>query len=418
MQPAKRISTDAQAPSGPGRFVLGLGGTIDDEVVWDPQLIQRLAIEHGLRRGDCDSRQPIRDERSLLAVILGFALERSGGERFVESIDVITRFASKHDKTITLGGTCVRAALAMRTLGVRSTVHLVSIDSTFRQLFPRDCDYISSATREGMYPHLIVQLPETGRIELIDGPVSIEGPNRLIFVNDPPHIEMALSPDLSEVVCRAQGVLISGLNVMNDPGLVDRRLQELRSAVAGRSPATVVLYEDAGFHTPSLHEAVRSAIASMVDVYSMNEDELQSHLGRTVDLLDPAAVDEALRDLRVLIPGPAIVVHTRHWALAWGPRSPELAAALRGGVAAATARYLSGDDLTAELVAGIAELEPPPAGSAFAQAIERIAAEPVACVPAYSLSVETPTTIGLGDCFVGGFLAALSTQPSPERIPQ
>lgn len=409
MQPEKRISTDAAFPSGPGRIVLGLGGTLDYEIVWDAQLVQRLAAEHGIRIDECDPTLEITDERSLLAVILGFARERRGGERFVQSPEVIEAFAALHDKTITLGGTCVRAALVMRTLGIRSTVHLVSIDDDFRRLYPRDCDYISSADHDGMFPHLIVQLPEHGRIELPDGEISIQGPNRLIFVNDPPHVQMKLSTDLRESVSRARWLLVSGFNVMNDPELLEQRLGELGSTLEARPTSAVVMFEDAGFHSPQLQKSVRESMAAIVDVYSMNEDELQTHLGRTVDLLDPGSVGEAIRDIRGLIDHPTIVIHTRHWALASGPNAERYAKGLPGGISAATARYLHGDDVAAARVAAIAELEPPLEHLRLAESLPRVASEPVVCVPAYSVSVEKPTTIGLGDCFVGGFLAALAT---------
>jgi sugar/nucleoside kinase (ribokinase family) len=389
-------------------MILGLGGTIDDEILWDEQLLQRLAAEYGIRRTECDATLAIRDERSLVAVILGFAIERRGGERFVESFEVIERFSARHEKTVTLGGTGVRAALVMRKLGVRSTVHLVSIDDAFRRLFPADCDYISSATTDGMFPHLIIQLPERGRIELADGEVLIEGPNRLIFVNDPPHVEIALSPDLAPALRTARWLLLSGLNSMNDIEVLSERLRELRAATTAMPSGGLIMYEDAGFHAPRLHRALRKEIASLVDVYSMNEDELQAQLGRRVELLDPAAVVAALRDVRALIPGPTLVVHTRHWALAWGADAPRFAVALGGGIAAATARYVHGDELTAERVAAIGELDPPIEHRLFCEGIVRDATEPAVCVPAYVVSVEHPITIGLGDCFVGGFLAALA----------
>ncbi|MGA0567231.1 ADP-dependent glucokinase/phosphofructokinase [Rathayibacter sp. KR2-224] len=405
------------SPSGPGNIILGLGGTIDYEIVWDEQLLQRLALEHGIRRDECDSSLPISDERSLVAVILGFALERHGGERFVRSPSVIEEFAALHEKTVTLGGTCVRAALIMRALGVRSTVHLVSIDDDFRRLYPRDCDYISSAVHDGMPPHLIVQLPRHARIGLADGEVCIEGADRLIFANDPPHVRMELSPDLQESARTAQWLLVSGFNVMTDLQLLQHRLGELRSMLAVRRATAVVMYEDAGFHSPHLQRTVRERISPIVDVYSMNEDELQTHVGRDVDLLDPGSVARAINDVRALIPHPTLVIHTRYWALASGPNAERYSTGLRGGVSAATARYVHGDGVTAARVAAIDELEPPAEHRRIAESLPQVVSEPVVCVPAYSVSVAHPTTIGLGDCFVGGFLAALATDAGQEMSP-
>jgi sugar/nucleoside kinase (ribokinase family) len=407
MQPEKRISTDAMSPRGPGRFVLGLGGTLDYEITWDGALVERLAREWGIRRDECDPSSPIVDERSLLAVILGFAAERRGGERYVESVETIRRFASRHRTRVTLGGTCVRAALMMHALGIRSTVHLVSVDDDFRRLFPADCDYISSAQAEGMFPHLIVQLPRRGTVSLIDGEITVDRANRMIFANDPPHRSMALSPELGNVLAGAEVFLVSGFNVMTDPTLLSRRLSELQAAMSALPRGSLVIYEDAGYHTEGMSEAARGALAPLVDVFSMNEDEMQAHLRRSVDLMDPSDVAAALVELRSLIPRATLVVHTQHWAMASGDSAVLLRAALRRGAAAATARYAYGDTVTARQIEAVERLEPTDAGRAFASMLSESAAEPTVCIPVVAVQSDDPTTVGLGDSFVGGFMSML-----------
>ena len=58
---------------------------------------------------------------------------------------------------ITLGGTSVRAAIAMRKLGYTSALHLVTINEHVRRLIPQDSPYVCSNTIDSSYPHLIVQ---------------------------------------------------------------------------------------------------------------------------------------------------------------------------------------------------------------------------------------------------------------------
>lgn len=410
MQLAKRTSTDAAAPSGPGRVVLGLGGTIDYEIAWDALVVERLAKDWGIRLEDCDHEIPIRDERDLVRVILGFVLVDHGGERFVESIDTITRFAARFDYDVTLGGTGVRAGLIMRTLGVRSTAHLVSIDDDFRRLFPADCDYLSSARADGMDPHLIVQLPHRGMIAIAGAQVEIRHANRIIFANDASHREMVLSPSLGEALETADVFLISGFNGMTSAALLENRLVELRSAMSRLAPGAIAMYEDAGYHSPSLSKTVDHALGPVVDIFSMNEDELQSRLGRPVDLLDAGDVALALSQLRETISSAAIVVHSRHWALAFGSRAASLAVALRTGVGAATARYIYGDAVSASQVEEVASREPDEAALGFATDVSGAAEEPTVCVPVPSVRADSPTTIGLGDCFVGGFITGLESE--------
>lgn len=416
MPPAKRTSTDAHAPSGPGRFVLGSGGTIDHEIEWDGALIARLAGEYGIRLADCDPDLPITDERSLVAVILGHAHRRRGGERFVAAAEVIEAFSARHRRTVTIGGTPVRAALIMRTLGVRSTVLLVAVDDTFLGLFPDDCDFLLSDDRARLVPHLIVQFPATGRIPVRDGEIVIDRPNRLILVNDPPQLTMEPSPDLPAALADAEVLLISGFNAMRDADLLRDRIAAMAAAVLSLPDQALVMYEDAGYHSDAVSRAAHEMITPLTDVFSMNEDELQAHLGREVDLLDAAAVSAALADLHRLFAGPTIVVHTRHWALASGPRAAELEGALAGGIDAATARYVYGDAATAADVAAIRHSPIPPSHRAVARAL-RAADGQVRCIPAYEVHPAHPTTIGLGDCFVGGFLASLASVVPPKGTP-
>lgn len=416
MQPAKRISTDAHTPSGPGHFVLGFGGTIDHEVVWDGALVARLAAEYALGIADCDPDLPIVDERSLVAVILGHARRRRGGERFVADPAAIEVFSARHERSVTIGGTCVRAALMMRTLGVRSTAVLVAIDDTFRSLFPADCDYLVSDDGARLTPHLIVQLPAEGRIPVRDGEIVIDRPNRLIFVNDPPQTEMVLSPDLGAALPGADALLISGFNAMSDAALLRVRLESLARTVRSLPAGALVMYEDAGYHSAEVSAVADTQLTPLVDVHSMNEDELQAHVGREVDLLDADDVLHAVADLHRVFHGPTFVVHTRHWALASGPRAAELEAALAGGVRAATARYLHGDAVAAADVARIGQEQVPARHRDVADAIRASDPGSVRCVPAYTVHAANPTTIGLGDSFVGGFLAALGSAPRAEGM--
>src|SRR5438128_689155 len=108
-------------------YVLGLGGTVDYEIRWDSRVVEALALEYGIRAAELSVSVPIGSERDLLRTLLAFVRDGVGGERFVASSDIVEAFAARFERRITLGGTCVRAALAMDKLGIASTVHLVSI---------------------------------------------------------------------------------------------------------------------------------------------------------------------------------------------------------------------------------------------------------------------------------------------------
>lgn len=389
--------------------VLGLGGTVDYEIGWDSSVVEELVVRYSIDAAELSTSIPVISERDLVVTLLAFMQDGVGGERFIASSDVVEAFASRFEKRVTLGGTCVRAGLAMARLGISSTLHLVSIDDHVRRLLPEACSYICSAPEDSTDPHLIVQFGSGDRVRAGNLDLEAPHPNRVIFTNDPPNTEMVLSDRLGEVLETAGIFLISGLNVIKDDSLLDDRLRELRQLLTQLPADSKVIYEDGGFHIPVFGERVRDAMADVVDVYSMNEDEMQSHLHRTLDLLDVVGMDTALRDLRTVVPAKTVVIHTKYWSLAMGPEAAHYERSLRGGITMASTRFCHGDHFTVQDHQAVSQLPVNSAGAAFSKAIEHRFDGTVRCIPALSLDPEAPTTIGLGDSFVGGFIATLAS---------
>ena len=390
------------------KLVLGLGGTVDYEIDWDSRVIEALIAEYSIRAPELDQRIPIGSERDLLVALLAFVRDGVGGERFVASSDLVEAFAARFRTRITLGGTCVRAAIAMKVLGITCTLHLVSIDDHVRRLLPEGCDYISSAQRDTTDPHLIVQFPQGTRVDAGDIHLDAPHPNRVIFTNDPPNRELVLSPQLGAELRDADVFMVSGFNVIQDPDTLAQRLRELLDHMRQLPQHALVFYEDAGYHVPALSGMVREALVDQVDLHSMNEDEMQGYLGRPVDLLDVDALRADLEDLHRMIPAAVLVVHSKYWSLALGDRAGEFGAALRGGIVMASTRYLYGDGFTEQDYRAVEALPSNARGAEVAAGLERSLGVGVRAVPALVLDTGSPTTIGLGDTFVGGFVAALA----------
>jgi ADP-dependent phosphofructokinase/glucokinase len=391
------------------RIVLGLGGTVDYLIRWDSAVIEELVLAYGIRSDELSTEVPVTSERNLLRCLLAFVRAGVGGERFVASSDIVKSFARRFVTEVVLGGTGVRAAIAMDKLGVKTTLHLVSIDEHVRRLLPASCSYVCSAVRDTTDPHLIIQFDAGVRVRAGDLDLAAPSANRVILANDPPHEQMRLSSELGAVLADARIFGISSLNAIRDPAVLDQRLAELRDLVAGLPPGCLVHYEDAGFHVPALSRRVNAGLGDRVSVHSMNEDELHAYLGRTCDLLDPVAMAEALRVIRSSLAAPTIVVHTRYWALALGQDAGAFSSALRGGITMASTRYLYGDGFVESDYAAVARLPPSEAALAFATGIHAELPGQVRCEAAILLQTDHPTTVGLGDSFVGGFLAAWPT---------
>jgi ADP-dependent phosphofructokinase/glucokinase len=389
------------------RVVLGLGGCVDYELKLSSSTLQQLVAEYDIRDRELTLSVPVTDERNLIISLLAHMKRGAGGEYFAASLETLQGFAFRFPRRISLGGTSVRAALAMSKLGIPCTLHLVSLNDHVRRLLPPSCDYISSALEDTLYPHLVVQYDQGTRVQVGDIDVQTPFPNRLIYVNDPANASLVLSDQLGSLLRDTGIFLISGFNTMRDQDMLGERLTTLRRHMQQLPPGAFVYYEDAAFHLPTFRRRVRNALLDVIDVYGLNEDEMQADLGRSVDLLSVKEVKPALDSLAALIPAPTLVVHTKYWSLALGEAAGEYADALRDGIVIASTRYSYGNDYTDEQYELTRGLPVRPEALSFATALEERMGAVVRCVPGFRLEVSQPTTVGLGDSFVGGFLASL-----------
>lgn len=389
------------------RIALGFCNNVDYEIVWNTEVLEDLIVRYQIRAEEPDTQVTIRTERDLVVSILGFMQTSQGGERFVGGPDIIERFAALFDKKVTLGGTSVRAAIAMRKLGYRSALHLITQNEHARRLIPPDSPYVCSNARDSIYPHLIVQFGAGDRVQAGAIDIRARQPNRLIYHCNADRIAMRIAPDFANHIVDAKVLLVSGFNAMQSKSLLLERLGQVRQLLEYLPKDAMVYLEDGGYHDPSYRKLIYGMLGPKVDVYSMNEDELQSHLARKIDLGDIGQARQALKDLHQVIPAAAIVLHTRHWALAHGKGAGRYAAALRAGVTMATTRFRYGDDFTRANYDEIASRAPNPAGAEFALKFNSAPGDNAVCVPVADVEQTNATTIGLGDAFVGGFLPAL-----------
>ncbi len=389
------------------QIVLGLGDNTDFEIEWNSVVFEQLIHEYAITASELDTQGPITSVRGLVVSILGFLKEGTGGERFVASPQIIELFASRFQTKITIGGTSVRAAIAMRKLGYTSALHLVTVNDHVRRLIPNDSPWVCSNVGDSSYPHLIVQFHKDTRVAAGDISICARRANRIIYDNDYDNIVMEISPDFVSLVKDARVLLISGFNAMQSQELLADRLVKVSRVTRSLPSNSLVFYEDACFHRQELSAQVREALLGAIDIYSMNEDELEGYVNRKVSLLDPIEVYSSLQDLQRLIPGPLLVIHTQYWALAYGAAAARYEAALRGGITMATTRLRFGDDFTPANYRETETLSKEPAGAEFAEAIRSLAGERVRCLPSNRVEERQVTTIGLGDAFVGGFLPTL-----------
>jgi ADP-dependent phosphofructokinase/glucokinase len=389
------------------KIALGFSNNIDYEIAWNSEVFENLILQYGIHDKELSMDIQVNGERDLVICILSFLKSGSGGERFVASSDILERFAQNFENKVTLGGTPVRAAIAMRKLGYTSALHLVTINDHVRRLLPQDIPYICSNTKESSSPHLIVQFPKGTRVKAGDIDIHTSRANRIIYSNDDDTILMNINEDFSKLVRKARVFLVSGFNTMQNKELLAKRLSSLLRIMEKLPAEAWVYYEDAGFYDPSLCKLIQATLADRIHIYSLNEDELQVHVGRKLDLLHALQIKEALVEFQRLLPVSLIVVHSMYWALAYGENAESVLKALKGGVTMATTRFCCGDGFTVENYNDIERLPPNPEGVVVANELKKLLGDRICCVPVVHVEGPNATTVGLGDAFVGGFLPAL-----------
>ncbi len=391
------------------KIALGLGDNTDYEIVWNSGVIENLIRQYDIHNDELDINRVITSERDLVISILGFLQISGGGERFVSDEAIVEQFAQKCTNKITIGGTSVRAAIAMRKFGYTSALHLVTLNDHVRRLIPHDSPYVCSNDQDTSYPHLIVQFGKDTQVKANDINIRTSHANRLIYHSDVDNIIMKLNEDFGELITEAKVLLVSGFNAMHDEALLNDRLACVLRMIERLPKDAIVFCEDAGFYEPKFSHIVYGTLAKKMSVLSLNEEELQGYLHRKIDLLDVLQVKEALIGLHNLFPIPTIVVHTKHWALAYGKEAVKFSKAIKAAVTMATTRFCYGDDFTVENYTTVEKLASRQADADFADTLNKLPDGGIYCVPVAFVEPAVATTVGLGDAFVGGFLPALLT---------
>ncbi|GAA3572457.1 hypothetical protein GCM10022197_31490 [Microlunatus spumicola] len=376
-----------------------------------------LATRHGVGSVPTAGAADVHDERDLVRTLLAHLAAGTGGEHFVASTDVLLAFAGRFAGRATLGGTNLRAGLAMRALGRASTVHLVSTGAVTSALLPADLAVVTGAGEDTYDPHVVVQFTAGAEVRVGGRRVVAPAANRVIYVNDRPNRELIVAERFGDAAARADVVLVSGFNAVRDRATLTRRVADVRRHLARRRPGALAVYEHGAFHVGSLADVMRRELGPAVNVWSCNEDELQEQPGSAVDLGSPRQVLEAVRRTHATVGAGTLVVHTRSWALALGGDARARRAMLDGGTDLAAARYTHGDAVTPALLAEVVRRPRQPAGARFVAALEDLAPGEVTCRAAYDLDVGVPTTVGLGDAFVGGLVAALADRAAASAGP-
>ncbi|MDC7287255.1 hypothetical protein NXH76_05540 [Blautia schinkii] len=389
------------------KIALGFSNTVDYEIEWDASYLEKLIRYVGLYEDDIKEMQNIRSMKELLSSILFHMRDGSGCGLLTEVPQVIEEFIKGTKYRVALGGTNLRAAEIISALGGSALVHLVSLNEDTKKLMPANISWIGGEEFQCCFPHIAIQFPKNAYIKANDIEITSPRENRVIYSGDTACAHMPLNLEFFNRACKARAVLLSSFDLITDPHILQMRVSEVKAGLqAVDRSRTVVFYEHAFFGDETAGDFVRNELGGYIDIYSMNEDEFQTLIGKKINLLDETEVAEGLMAAREKLPTSTMIVHTCYWALVFGSRADEFTEALQYGMLTASTRYRcqkvdkAGIEATGKLPLQIR------AGQ-FAKRLEAGFESGLRCLPAAEINVSNPTTVGLGDSFVGGFLYKL-----------
>jgi ADP-dependent phosphofructokinase/glucokinase len=393
------------------RFAMGFQNTVDFELGWDPRIIESLIVSFDIHEYEIRQDIKIKSQRDMVIALLNHMKEGTGTERYVISSEITRGFASHFKYNVTLGGTAVRAAIAMSNIGYTSTIHACSLNRYFCALIPKDVDWLASVPDEGedFHPHVILQFPSKAHIHANDIDITTSRPNRIIFAHDPPSIKLIIDENFKSKVRDARVFLAASYNVMKDEVLLLNRLQTTINIMQSLPMGCIKMMEDGCFENKNIRRIVTETLGPHLDIFSMNEDELQDRIGRKFDFLDPKIIADAMLQVSRQINSPIIVCHSAYWALAYGRNPASIKNALEGGITMASTRFRLGDRYCLENYIDTKRIPPCQVGIDFSNQInDLLGVDKILCLPGKDLDfIPHPITIGLGDAFVGGMLPNL-----------
>jgi len=403
----------------------GLGNNVDEEITWDQNVLQSLIIKH-LSFSEIPQHIPehIATPEDFLTLVVVLFQQGKGIELPITN-EAMCRFLGKHFQSQqTLGGTGSRAARALATLGFRVFTHLNILSDTVRHLLDVPSLYtlcgsemvkladLNELGEEDYAPHFIIQFSEGDELQIGQEIICCPQSNRIILPYDEMNKILPLNLSyfhyISAMGKDVASVVISGFNAMVNEGLLLVRLQEVALALKPITSQKIPIYlEDGGYHKPTYKQHVLRQLGPLIDVFSMNEDELTDMTNlhhRTVDVTDLHSILNSLEFLIEHYDLRNIILHTKDFALYYGQdRDYEIAAGLSFANAVAATRARIGRDGTRDEIHKTLALPESPQGRIFQQqARKTILNRYLAVSPARYLP-QPSCTIGLGDTFVAGF---------------
>ena len=390
------------------KIVLGFGNNIDYEIVWDIDQINTLKSNYEFNKEDYILDKNITSIKSILSILFLNIKNNSGGEYFVDNINIINEFVKNFAFKTTAGGTALRSAIALDLQGVKATLHVVTNNNIIKNFIPKNCQYILSNDNTKNYPHLIIQYPSNLKINIDNKTIITKKPDRLIFVHDPHNEQLKINIKIKKHICNSKIFLISGFNSIKCLKILNEKISFLEDCLKSMSNKSYSFYEDGCYHYEEVSKVVREFTYNNAYICSMNEDEFLYFTRNLKFKNNPNVLLKQLMNFYETYKTKLLVIHTSNWSLVYGENARKYKECLENAILIATGRMIHGDNLKRSNLKNInKEFTYNKKSNEFSYIVNKKGGNMVYCLPSYNINIKNQTTIGLGDFFVGGFLAKL-----------
>lgn len=365
----------------------------------------------------------IRTMEELLETIVCYCIHGIGGETDVENTELVREsFLFQNG----MGGTAVQAALALAAVGGETLVHLTDDSEEVCEILKSPHIHVvlengelghvdQVKARNPQELHFIIQFKKGDIVQLGDQKMEIPCSNRVILTKNTVNEYLPLWDPyfrwIEENAGRVSSNVLSSFNSILDPEILKDRLEYIKKHVEvyrRNNPKGVVYFEDAHYHDENICRLCIESIAPCVDIFSMNEEELQYTLkefyGYPVNINDICSCAEGAEFLmKKLGIRRGIIIHTKDYAMYVGDaQGIEIEKGLMYGALMATAKALYGSYGNKEQIRDVMKLNLSDQGCRHLRKLEEsIWKDRTVLIP--TLYLDKPKyTIGLGDSFTGG----------------
>ena len=393
------------------KIVLGFHACVDFELKWDQKKIEELIRYYDIKEEELTTDElNIDSERKLLLASLGHMKAGVGAEFIPEKPEICFDFAQHFDYKTTIGGTAARAAIAISKLGYESALSMVCYNKYIKELLPEKVHYYSNVGENhgDVYPHVVLSYPANAHIQANGVDFVTPRENRMMFSRDVDSLNMVISQGFAPMLKDAEVMLLSCFSEVLDEAILKERMVQVNQLLEELPEKAFVVMEDGCYVNKEFRVYVHEALHEKLDALSMNEDEMQEYIGKRINIMNPAAVLDAIQYIYERINVPLLIVHSAKWAIAYGKDADKMAHVLEGGTNSASTRFCYGDDSGVKEYEETAKLAVRQDSIVFGEELEKMSDRAICCVPSKDLSfVEHPVVVGLGDSFAGGLLPEL-----------